>query len=348
MVGAQLLNAALVSIIYAARDDDEEETPVEKYISQLVGNFLGSLNPLTLVPFAKDIISLVEGYDVERSDMSVIADLINSVTNLFNENSSFKDKAHGIIGSIGNVFGIPLKNLLRDMSGTINAVKGISDIDETTGSGIIVALRDELAQVPGRFGYDNSKARYLYDAFVDGDEGLYAEYASRYKDGKAVKSAITGQIKERYVSGDLTDSEAEELLGRLGYGSNEVYYKLREWSSPAQEEEDSSDGEEFLTLDGMKEVASEEAGGVKYTYLHYAIASGDTAQIKKEAQELYDRGADKEKVRSSLTSKWKKEYLAADANGRVKIRAALYATGAYDSLAHLDEYLKRWRESEQK
>ena len=350
VVGSQLLNAALVSIIYAARDDDEEETQLEKYVASMLGNFFDSLNPLTLVPFVKDVISLAQGYSVERNDMSIFSNVIDSIADLGNEDMLASEKIFGVAGSVTDVFGFPLKNIIRDGKALINTAKSLLSGEETTTGGMIAAIRDEMFPILKNLNLiKDEKAELLFDAFVNEKESLYAEYASRYKDGKAVKDALTTQIKERYVSGELSKTEAEELLGRLGYGSNDAYYKTREWDAPADDlGTDETDGEAYLTLEGMKENSSEDAGGVKYTYLHDAIASGDTAQIKKEAQDLYDRGAEKEKVRSSLTSKWKKAYLDAGPYEKVRIREYLYATGAYDSLAHLDEYLKRWRESEQK
>jgi hypothetical protein len=69
-----LLNAVLVALPYAMRDDDEDETFIEKYATALTTSFVDNINPLTSLPFIKDIYSMLQGYDVKRSDMALADD----------------------------------------------------------------------------------------------------------------------------------------------------------------------------------------------------------------------------------------------------------------------------------
>ena len=75
VIASQILNSLLVSIVYAARDDDEDKTYAEKYLASFVAKTLDGLNPLSYLPFIKDIVSIARGYTVERSDMAVISDI---------------------------------------------------------------------------------------------------------------------------------------------------------------------------------------------------------------------------------------------------------------------------------
>ena len=63
------LNAILQSVIYAMRDDDDDESYAEKYTASLVDNLKSGYNPLNMVPFFRDLVSIANGYDVERSDI---------------------------------------------------------------------------------------------------------------------------------------------------------------------------------------------------------------------------------------------------------------------------------------
>lgn len=114
VIAAQILNSILVSFVYAARDDDDDETYLEKYIGSVSGAILDGLNPLTYIPFIKDIVSVVKGYDVERADMSIVSDIMQAWENLSKDTVTPYRKVEGFAGSIANLFGLPVKNIMRD------------------------------------------------------------------------------------------------------------------------------------------------------------------------------------------------------------------------------------------
>lgn len=349
VVGAQAFNSILVSMIYAARDDDEEKTLLEKYLGEVVGNFLDSLNPLALVPFFKDIISLLQGYNVERSDMSVFANLVDSITDLWNENLSGNEKAFGFAGSTLDVFGVPFKNFARDGKALVNTARSLSAGQQSTGGGIRASIKDEIFPILKNIGViSDKKGDLLYDAWIKSDKSLYAEYASRYKDGKAVKSALTSQIKDRYLKGSLGEEDVTVQLSRLGYSENDVYYKLREWDAPEQTEETNTEDENeaYLTIDGinsLSSVESDDEGGVSYVYLHNAIAQRDEALIKSEIEDLMNRGAEEKQIKMSVQSKWGRAYRESlDPNERKEIERMIAATGLWQT-GEVFDMTRRWR-----
>lgn len=59
-----IANAMLVSLVYAWRDDDEDETYPEKYLQSLVSETLEGFNPLEYLPILRDVVSLFKGYDI--------------------------------------------------------------------------------------------------------------------------------------------------------------------------------------------------------------------------------------------------------------------------------------------
>lgn len=69
----------LKSLIYAMRDDDEDETYIEKYMQALVGNLISDITVFNYIPFLRDLWSICKGYDVERPDISIFSDLIFSI-----------------------------------------------------------------------------------------------------------------------------------------------------------------------------------------------------------------------------------------------------------------------------
>ena len=71
---------------------------IEK-VGSLTSELIDSFNPLTLIPFVKDIVSIAQGYDVERSDMAVITDLFNAWKKLSSDNLSVYRKVEGFGGN---------------------------------------------------------------------------------------------------------------------------------------------------------------------------------------------------------------------------------------------------------
>lgn len=125
VVASMILNSILVSLVYATRDDDEDKSYSEKYIETLKKTLIDNINPLSLIPLVKDVISIVKGYSVERSDMAVITDLYNAFNNLDSKNRSAYRKVEDFAGAIAAIFGLPVKNIMRDARGMYNLVTGV-------------------------------------------------------------------------------------------------------------------------------------------------------------------------------------------------------------------------------
>lgn len=222
VIASIVLNTLLKSIVYAARDDDEEKTYWEKYFGAVVGDLTQSLNPLTMIPFAKDIVSIFSGYDVERMDMSLVADLKDSIMDIGSDTKTTPDKILGLIGSIGQLVGVPAKNVIRDTKAVINTVDSLSKGNKTTKLGLEYALKDEanytvtgnlLNKVFG-ISFDTSDQKKYYDAIMSGDtayaERIYSSFTNpqnsivsalkKYEPRilEAAQAEIDGKPNERY------------------------------------------------------------------------------------------------------------------------------------------------------
>ena len=194
VVASQILNSILVSFVYAGRDDDEDETYAEKYIGTLTGEVLDSLNPAGYIPFVKDIMSIVQGYDVERSDMAVISDLWNAYQKLGSDKLSVYRKVEGFAGSIAQLFGLPVKNIMRDVRGIYQTIMSFVNGQQTTKPGIGNAVKESLPGWMG--GGDTSNQQQLYEAYLSGDQTHISRVKSRFKDQSAIDSAIRKALRE--------------------------------------------------------------------------------------------------------------------------------------------------------
>jgi hypothetical protein len=246
--GSVVLNSALVSIVYAMRDDDEDETFLEKYLSRFTTEVIDGVNPLTYLPIVKDIWSIAQGFDVERADMSIISDLIGSfqqMTEVLNKDTSDmdedelakhkKDVAGSILGitdNISSLAGIPVKNIRRDINGTINFFKTIGSGQKTTAGSLGDNILGDLKDSTPVWGWlpDESKGDKLYDAITKGDTDYIDRLKSGYKSEDSYHSAVGKIVREHLEDGDLTATEAERLL--VNYGGKdeaEASSKVQYW-----------------------------------------------------------------------------------------------------------------------
>ncbi len=190
VAASMILNSILVSFVYAGRDDDEDKTYTEKYIGTLTEELLDSFNPLTLIPFVKDIVSIVQGYDVERSDMAVVTDIIKAWKNLGSDNRTVYRKVEDFAGAIASVFGLPVKNIMRDARAMYNTVNSLVNGEKTTGMGIKNALAEAVT------GKAKTDGQQLYEAMLKGDTAQIERVKGRFKDDKAITSAIRTALRE--------------------------------------------------------------------------------------------------------------------------------------------------------
>lgn len=232
VIASQIFNSILVSFVYAGRDDDEDKTYWEKYIGNLTGKTLDGLNPLTYIPFIKDMVSIAQGYDVERSDMAVISDLWNAYQNLSNDKVSAYRKVEGFAGSIAQIFGLPVKNIMRDVRGIYQTINSFMNGQQTTKAGIEYAVKSALPKWMG--GGDVTNQNQLYEAILSGDKAQTARVKGRYKDQSAVNAAVRKALRENdpriraaaeaRVKGNLSEYTriAKQIIGEKHFSQDDV------------------------------------------------------------------------------------------------------------------------------
>jgi hypothetical protein len=176
------------SLIYALRDDDDDESYLEKFAESFSDKMLSDINPLNMLPAVRDIMSLMDGWDVERTDMAIFKDIKDAFDGLSSENKSAWRKVEDFAGAIAALFGVPLKNTLRTGREIYNLVKNIFDGVSPSGVGD--------AFVRGITGEKKDKGKALYEAIVNGDKARLDIYRKDYKDDKAYVNAVRSALKE--------------------------------------------------------------------------------------------------------------------------------------------------------
>ena len=287
LVIASVINSLLQSIVTAARNDDDDKTYFEKYLAELIPNFIDNANPVNQIAFVKDVISIFQGYDVTRADMSVISDLYNSIHNLNSGNLTYEQKIESLAGSIGAFFGLPIKNVIRDINSVENIIKGAKNgnrfdssmAKEATRSGIKEALlTDDVLAI---FGFDlffeKDKKQMMYEAIENGDKEMYKRLADNVSN------------PDNYIKKGLIENDKRVAEAGLAYLDSDISKAI----STAKELED--DGFNYeLSYKAIKSYSSEieKAAGYK--------AEGEDKKYKEALETLMSSGTDKKTVEKAI------------------------------------------------
>ena len=367
-VASVVFNNILKALVTAARDDDEEKTYVEKYVSSVAGGIVNDLNPLTLLPWVKDVLSIFNGYSIERADMSLVQDLYEAVESLGSDTESGLGKFFNLAGALAAFLGLPVKNVVRDVIGAYNFAAGIfgfekenedgekvpvqKSIFKTSGEGIKKALKDEFSE-----GFLNKVKNFVEETFFGtADEqlynaikqGNYKAYEKLFKeeyesDSEKVNSAIRNGLVE-YDERVTQAAEARRDGNATLYGQCVKGLSADGFSNEnIRKSVDKVYNE--LTQDGEEESTDKAYSLYTYEDLNNAIETGGEVQtviddiVSAAVQNGKTEETAKENIRNQVTSYWKPLYLEASEYEQEEIKELLDGTNLYSDL---DETLYRW------
>ena len=238
LVVTNVVNALAQSLIDAMRDDDEdkkywerfraaftgisgdEETPWEKAWNAIMeGNVGSNMNPLGQIPFVKDALSIMQGYDVSRTEMEIVSDLIQAGQTAIQsaDGQGKRTRAYalkGLLAACAKMFGIPASNLTRDMWGLARSAA------VETGN---IPLQYEMEKAIYNISNTGNKNRYyaiLYRALEQGDMGTYQHIRDDLMNSMGVDGAsIDSAMRSRYNKAVEKDPDytlpqrARDLIG---------------------------------------------------------------------------------------------------------------------------------------
>lgn len=238
LVVTNVVNALAQSLIDAMRDDDEdkkywerfraaftgisgdEETPWEKAWNAIMeGNVGSNMNPLGQIPFVKDALSIMQGYDVSRTEMEIVSDLIQAGQTAIQsaDGQGKRTRAYalkGLLAAGAKMFGIPASNLTRDMWGLARSAA------VETGN---IPLQYEMEKAIYNISNTGNKSRYyaiLYRALEQGDMDTYQHIRDDLMNSMGVDGAsIDSAMRSRYNKAVEKDPDytlpqrARDLIG---------------------------------------------------------------------------------------------------------------------------------------
>lgn len=238
------VNAVMQSVMDALRDDDrekdywekffaaytgfsgEEETFLDYWNSFWGGNLQANYNPLSYVPYVKDILSLLQGYDVKRMDLESISKVLTAgqgaLRALQGNGKNTRASAFAtLFAEVSRLFGLPVANLKRDVQAVVNTVANETD-------NYLLQYRMDKAMLD--INYDGNRKNFLdllYKAYENDREAyeiMYEDMVMSGFDPEAIRKGMESRMKkEQGVESveDLTERyltpEQERTYDRL-YG----------------------------------------------------------------------------------------------------------------------------------
>ena len=343
-ITATILNNILKSFVTAARDDDDDQSYLEKYIEAFVGSMADDLIPFNYVPILRDIWSMVQGYDIERGDMTLFADLITATKNILSAEEISYRNIEDFAGAIANFCGLPVKNVMRDIRSAYQAVETILSDNKTTAYGIRQAFKENIPFI------DSSPRKELYNAIKKGDSAAADEIMADITRGKDLKpSTVIRQVLREYddrvhdaamlrYNGDIDGyAELVKAVRDDGFDLSDVIGAV---NSELNKIEKENAGETDETSSASDSTSSDITQ--MYNKSDIIRAYGDaetTVRIANEMQQAYiDGGRTKAEAKLQTRTRistayydiYRKEYLAGNKEeARMKIYATLRETHLY-------------------
>ena len=245
LVVTNVVNALAQSIVDGLRDDDRDKDYGEKFLSaftgvggdeknalELIGNVVlngnvgSNMNPVAQIPFAKDVLSLAQGYDVSRPDMEVFSDLINAAKTFVDSaggdgKKTRKEATLTLLAASSKMFGLPVANIKRDLMATLRTIA------QASGS---FGFQYEVEKFSYNLANSGNRSRFigiLYDALEQGDYATY-EHVRRDLmeqmglDGESIQSSLKTRYNKKAES-EANYSFPQKSLDLLGIRGKYAY-----------------------------------------------------------------------------------------------------------------------------
>ena len=327
----ELINAAVVSLADAERDkDDDDDTFMDNYFQNLIGNIQDNINPASKIPYLKDVLSIMAGYDVNRLDMQGISKLISGGANMnkyirneqddsgkgYREKHTLYESMRGVVNGISGLTGIPFYNLMREVESIYHTATG------------------RQKWLGGHIRSNTRNFELMMNAYLDKDTETYdsinQELMDKELENSDIKSGLMKQVKERYQNGEITKEATEKILTDLfELDEDDIYWKFEKWK-----------------------------GREKYEDFENSVAKAyetgkidDRDDIKKAIEELENHGVDKGDIAAKLTDLYRGEYLSLKKSGKVadlkNLLLSVYMMSGY-SYSESTKKLENWEKEKEK
>lgn len=367
-----IITALVASVMDVVRNDDDDKDIWEKYIDALGGNIADNLNVLNLIPIAKDVVSMFGGNSSQRMDLQGIEYAVYAC----NEMKKFvagesKYTPTGILykwmNPLSRLTGIPIGNLLRDAGAVVDTALDITEMDTgdywktkriyDMSNPDNVTMYTKKALKAYREGKGELGGRILSDLIKAGQTETRVDSAMKtgLKNEPLIQEAADAMLNWDL---DTYESKIDEVASRgidkdlvVKAVDTVINKKKKELEGGTEETQEESTTPEETGPAEQKEVQLYDMSNV-----NEALAAGENEKANQMLKSVVeskkaDGKTQKEvisSVKSSLTSKYKKKYLAAGADERANIEIRLEHLRVDGRRVFSSEDFSRWRKNSKK
>ena len=214
-----IINSLAQSIIDGLRDDDKDKKYLARVLEALTGisgdeengwevtknillagNLKDNITLVGRIPYAKDIISILQGYTVDRMDAGAVDDIVKATKSMFNSANGKGGKtpayaAKQLLTAGSKIFGVSVANLGRDVWSLARSIA-----NETGNVRVMFEMEKAIYRMDRSAGNRKRWCELLYRAQKENDKDtarlIYKEMLSHGYEEKDVRSGVEAIMKQ--------------------------------------------------------------------------------------------------------------------------------------------------------
>lgn len=324
------INAVMQSLVDGLRDDDkeldywervqrafigvsgDEESFLDYWNSFWSGNLEASYNPLSYMPYFKDLVSIIQGYDVSRMDAEALEKVFTSGKNFWQALNgegrySLAGASASFLAELSRLFGLPVANLKRDIQGTVT-----SAAIETDDYWLQYQIDKALLNI----GYSGNRSGFmdiLYAASVNDPEAYELIYDDMTASGitqEQIRTSMETRMREAQGVESVADLTRRYLTPDQERTYNRIYSQVNSsaiWSAASEEQREAVEDDLYdlaAGTDAGQRLQEKINGGASYgisdgDYLLY-LAAREIADAANEDPEKRNGSIDQSEAEAAI------------------------------------------------
>lgn len=324
------INAVMQSLVDGLRDDDkeldywervqrafigfsgDEESFLDYWNSFWSGNLEASYNPLSYMPYFKDLVSIIQGYDVSRMDAEALEKVFTSGKNFWQALNgegrySLAGASASFLAELSRLFGLPVANLKRDIQGTVT-----SAAIETDDYWLQYQIDKALLNI----GYSGNRSGFmdiLYAASVNDPEAYELIYDDMTASGitqEQIRTSMETRMREAQGVESVADLTRRYLTPDQERTYNRIYSQVTSsaiWSAASEEQREAVEDDLYdlaAGTDAGQRLQEKINGGASYgisdgDYLLY-LAAREIADAANEDLEKRNGSIDQSEAEAAI------------------------------------------------
>lgn len=349
IIASSVATACAAGLVDAMRDDDDDDTFLEKWKKAVAGdyseaetpkdyimavlsnNIADNLNLMGMIPYLRDGWSLLQGYDINRTDFDWLNDIMKNIKRWekFAAGESEYTLASLLLnttGAISKMTGVPIGSAERDLKALTNWVVlhiigddemkfNYKKLSKDVGSEKNASYYAERMLKAKFSGNDDLATRIYNEMIAAGVSNEKIDNKLESKEKKLLKEEPeTTEGAEAYAAGDYSGyMNAIDSLTAKGYGKGYAVKVIESAYKKMKGGDDEEETFEPITNDYWDNEPDKDPAG--YEMMFNAYMSGNTNDYSRMWDRMEANGKEEGNIKSSMKNRLKKAYQAAKAEG---------------------------------